>query len=492
MQQSKHHLARRHFLQQLSAVSGCSVVTPLALNLASMANASAQTANDYKALVCIFMLGGNDAYNTVLATNSASWASYQSVRNQSGSGVALPANQLLGIGPLTRQAGRSFALHPSLVSVQNLFQTRKRLAIVANVGALVEPVSKSQYMARSKTLPSKLFSHNDQQNTWQALGPEGRAIGWGGLLADQYSNLNNRSLFAAVSAAGNAVWLSGKDTHPYQVSAKGTVRYGTTLNGQSQSVVYNSPEAGAALERIAKGQYKALGSVFAKDLTDIASRSISAESALLRALPDPTGDAYGGATALLYQPLGGGGTVVNPLAQQLQMVARMIGGRQALGLKRQVFFVTLPGFDTHDKQLTRQADLLARLDHGLAYFDGAMEALGVSQQVTTFTASDFGRTFTCNGDGTDHGWGSHHFVMGGAVNGGDIYGRFPDLAGKNTTNNQFDGSDDLLPNGVLLPQYAVEQYAASLGRWMGLSSSQISTIFPRLSNFGNQPYIGFL
>jgi uncharacterized protein (DUF1501 family) len=187
-----------------------------------------------------------------------------------------------------------------------------------------------------------------------------------------------------------------------------------------------------------------------------------------------------------------GGLAANPLAQQLQVVARIIAAQASLKVKRQVFFVNLGGFDTHNTQNLNHADLMARLNHGLTYFDKALTALGVSRQVTTFTASDFGRSFTSNGDGTDHGWGGHHLVMGGAVQGGDIYGDFPVLAAKNRADNGFDGSPDQIHNGILLPRISVDQYGATLGRWFGLSTSQLNDVFPNLTNFAGRSDMGFM
>jgi uncharacterized protein (DUF1501 family) len=174
------------------------------------------------------------------------------------------------------------------------------------------------------------------------------------------------------------------------------------------------------------------------------------------------------------------------------MVARTIAARGGLGMKRQVFFVNLYGFDTHDNQNKNHADLMARLDHALKYFDATLTRLVVNQQVTTFTASDFGRSFTSNGDGSDHGWGGHHLIMGGAVKGGDIYGAFPTLAAKNSHNNNFDGSPDQLTNGVLLPRVSIEQYGATLGRWFGLNDGQLGDVFPNLSNFSGKTNLGFM
>jgi uncharacterized protein (DUF1501 family) len=489
--------SRRLFLKQAAALSTLGAGAPLALNLAATSAMAAATATDYKALVCVFLHGGNDAFNTVLATDDDSWGSYTEVRHQQPQSIALlrnvAANRAAGVGspawlggvlpinPGTAQAGRTFALNPLLGELQGLFNTHKRLAVLANVGPLVEPLTKADYLQGLKRKPRKLFSHNDQQSTWMALAPEGAALGWGGRFADALAGSQGSSLFTAVSASGDSVWLTGKTVRQYQVSPAGPIRLGTMPDAQGVSRVYGSDVVGAALERIVSGARS--DHVMAADLAGVTQRSVQAERILSSVLPASSQAPFGPASALQYTSLSGA-KVHNPLAQQLQVVARTIAAQRTLGVKRQVFFVGLSGFDTHSDQGRAHADLMARLNHGLQYFDNALVALGVSQQVTTFTASDFGRTFTSNGDGSDHGWGAHHFVMGGAVNGGDVHGEFPVLGRKNRRDNQFDASPDQLHNGILLPKVSVDQYGAALGQWFGLSASQVAEVFPNLVNFG--------
>jgi uncharacterized protein (DUF1501 family) len=479
---------------------------PLAINLLAAGNAAAQAATDYKALVCIFLFGGNDAYNMVLPTDTASWAVYGSTRNQAPDSIALLApgtvaqasaaissparlGGVLPITPLNAQ-GRSFALHPLMGSLQTMFNTDRRLAVVANIGPLIRPTTKAQYGQVGHPKPASLFSHNDQQNTWQSLGPEGTTRGWGGRMGDLVAAQNSRAVFTSVSASGNAVWLAGQTVQQYQLGTGGAIRLGADANGR----VYGSTDVAAALERVVS---RSRGShVFQTDLATVSARSISAETTLRTALrtagaaPFGTPPASGTYNAnndelLRYDNPVTGARAANGLAQQLQVVARMIdaGISGVTGARRQVFFVSMGGFDTHDLQNRSQADLMARLSQAMRYFDNTLGALGARNNVTTFTASDFGRTFTSNGDGTDHGWGSHHFVMGGAVRGGDLYGRFPTLATKNSNNNNFDGSPDQLGNGALLPTTSVDQLGATLGRWFGLNDTQLADIFPNLANF---------
>lgn len=495
--------SRREFLRQSAAFSALGAAAPFAMNLAAMgAAAAADNPQDYRALVCIFLTGGNDAFNTVLATDTASWTNYSAVRNQRPESLALlrdvasvgnatpgsPAwlGGVLPIAPATTQ-GRAYALHPALTGVRNMFASR-RLAIVSNVGPLVEPMTKDEYVRKLKRRPMKLFSHNDQQNTWQTFAPEGTTTGWGGRMADMIASSQN-SLFTSVSTAGNAPWTAGRSIRPYQLGLAGAYQAGFSLNAQGQEQVYGFPGLATAMQRVM--QTPSNGHVLASDLGAVTSRSINAEKSLRNLLPSASVPPFGPDSALTYTSISGANTV-NPLAQQLQIVARTIAARNSLGLSRQVFFVSLPGFDTHDSQNRNHTELMLRLNHGLQYFNNALTALGMADQVTTFTASDFGRTFTSNGDGTDHGWGGHHFVMGGAVAGGEIYGQFPVLGTKNTYNNDFDSSPDQITNGALLPKLSVDQYGATLARWFGLGDSQLRDVFPNLGNFSDRPNLGFM
>ncbi|MFN0185977.1 MAG: DUF1501 domain-containing protein [Aquabacterium sp.] len=502
---------RRLFLQRAGAMGALTgIAAPTALNLLAAGHAAAQSAPDYKAIVCLFLFGGNDTFNMVLPTDSGSWAAYTATRNQAPSPIALLAPgiprggnggspQALGgvlpITPLNAQ-GRSFALHPTMGALQQLFNVDRRLAIVANAGPLVMPTTKAQMNQGSHPKPASLFSHNDQQNTWMALGPEGTTRGWGGRMADLLASQNSRPVFTAVSAAGNAVCLSGETVRQYQVGSNGAIRMGADGGGR----LYGSTEVANAMQRIVGASRG--GHVMQADLAAVSQRSIDAENALRTALK-PASDPLFGTPATNYNanndpklrftnPTNGQATF-NSLAQQLQIVARMIdaSSNNGIGARRQVFFVSMGGFDTHDNQNDGHAGLMARLAHALQYFDSTLGAMGARDKVTTFTASDFGRTFTSNGDGTDHGWGAHHFVMGGAVRGGDLYGRFPTLATKNANNNNFDGSPDQLGNGSLLPATSVDQIGATLGRWFGVSDQSLLDIFPNLANF-SQRNLGFM
>ena len=456
--------SRREFLRTSSLLSVLGPAgVPFAINLATIGAAAAQAADDYRALVCVFLLGGNDHHNTVIATDAVSWAEYQRLRTTPPDPIALPApgaaGGVLPIEPNTPQTGRSFALHPNLGSLKTLFDAG-RAAVVANVGPLIAPMTKAQYTSGSLPRPPKLFSHNDQQSTWQAYAPEGARYGWGGRMGDLLASRNAASTFTCMSVSGNAVWLSGQSTLQYQVGADG----GIPIAGLSGSL-FGSSSAGSVLRSIVTADRAHL---IGRELNRVTARSIDAQAALNAAML-PAG-------ALETVPLVPGTTQSNALAAQLQTVARVIGGRSALGAKRQVFFVSIGGFDTHDAQRVNQANLMTRIGQALEYFDRLLvsPAINAGNDVTLFTASDFGRTLTSNGDGTDHGWGAHHFVTGGAVRGKDIYGRYP-VIGVNT--------DDDVGQGRLLPGLSVDQYAGTLARWFGLSDAQLADVFPNLRNF---------
>jgi uncharacterized protein (DUF1501 family) len=475
-----HQQSRRRFLGGMLAMAGGSTV-PFTLNLAAMGSAAAQTAPDYKAMVCIFLTGGNDHFNTVLPTDSTSWNEYLRLRATSDSGsIALPglnaSGGVLPINPITSQGGRTFALHPELAPLQQVFGDG-RLAVVANVGTLIQPTTLAQYKASSVALPPKLFSHNDQQAIWQSSQLEGTkgASGWGGRIGDLMAASNSNATFTSISCSGNAMFLSGRSVRQYQISGTGAV----PINNLTTSL-FGVAASANPLRQIITDDH---ANLLQKEHAAVVSRAISAQSALASSIlpagaggvPDPT----------MYINPNTKVAAVNPLAVQLQTVARIIGGRGGLGARRQVFYVSLNGFDTHDYQRANHADLMARLAHAMAYFDNTLASLqGVDmrKQVTAFTASDFGRTFTSNGDGTDHGWGAHHFVMGGAVRGRDIYGSMP-VTG---LNHSLD-----VGSGSLLPTISVDQYGATLASWFGLSATQITDVFPNIGNFSTRN-LGFM
>ena len=449
--------SRRAFLKQASRLSIAGVAAPWAINLAAMAEASAANATDYKALVCVFLYGGNDYANTVVPYDAPSHALYQQFRPSFAyARERLIATALAPAGaPLdSTGAAHQYALAPELSKLMPLFDAG-RLGVMLNIGSLVQPTTKQQYLAKSVRLPPKLFSHNDQQSVWQSSLPEGATSGWGGRMGDLFQASNANATFTCVNVAGDAVYLAGKTAVQYQVSTGGPV----PLAGL-KSPLFGSSAASAALRTLVTEPRTHL---LENEYNRVSKRSIEANEVLTSALASVP------ALATTFP-------AANTLADQLKLVARMIAAAPALGTKRQVFFVSLGGFDNHDAMLTDHPVLMSKLGDALAAFYAATVELSVADKVTSFTASDFGRTLTGNANGSDHGWGSMHFVMGDAVKGKRFYGIAPVVA---------NGGPDDVGQGRLLPTTSVEQLAATLGAWLGVSDSELLAMLPTLANYNS-------
>jgi uncharacterized protein (DUF1501 family) len=464
---NKHSMnaSRRAFVQRASALSLAGIATPWAVNLAAMSEAAAATASDYRALVCVFLYGGNDYGNTLVPYDTTNYGLYQAQRPTLA--YARSALDATALTPLVVPSDRNglthqYALAPELAGLLPIFNGG-RLGVVLNVGTLIGPTTKAQYSAKSVPLPPKLFSHNDQQSVWQSSSAEGATSGWGGRMGDLFEAGNGNATFTCVNVSGNAVFMSGKTAVQYQVTPNGSV----PLNGL-KNPLFGSTAGSAALQALVTQPRTHL---FEAEHTRVMKRSIAANDALTAAL-------VGAPAITTVFPTG------NSLADQLKMVARTISVANALGAKRQVFFVSMGGFDTHDGLVATHPGLLSTVSQALAAFNDTTIELGVASQVTTFTASDFGRTLAGNNDGSDHGWGSMHFVLGGAVNGQRYYGTAPVIA-----NN---GPDDV-GQGRLLPTTSVDQYAATLGRWFGVSDSDLLAVLPNLVNYdAGSRYLGFV
>ncbi len=451
--------SRREFLKRASALSAAGVAAPWALQLAAMGEAAAATATDYKALVCVFLYGGNDYANTVVPYDSINHAAYLAQRPAIGTARSALASTVLG--PRTALAdGRQYALAPQLSPVVPIFNAGQ-MAVMLNLGTLVQPTTKAQYGSNSVPLPPKLFSHNDQQSVWQSSSPEGSTSGWGGRLGDLFAAGNGNATFTNISVAGNAVYLAGQSAVQYQVTSNGSVPVAGV-----KSPLFGSSACSAALRNLVTAPRTHL---FEAEHSRVMKRSIEADEQLTAGLS-------GISPLTTVFPSG------NSLAAQLAMVARLIKARDALGAKRQVFFVSLGGFDTHDGLLDDHPGLLTTVGSSLAAFHAATIEMGVANNVTTFTGSDFGRTLNSDGDGSDHGWGSMQFVLGGAVKGQAFYGAPPVVAN--------DGPDDV-GRGRLLPNIAVDQLGATLGTWFGVSNTELNMVLPQLSNYSNRN-LGFM
>lgn len=453
--------SRRAFLKRSAALGIAGSATPFVMNLAAIGEAAAATSGDYKALVCIFLYGGNDYANTVTPYDQANYDLYARLRGSIAHGREALAATLLN--PTTALAGaRQYALSPQLAPLIPLFDAGK-LAVALNVGTLIQPTSKSNYTARNVPLPPKLFSHNDQQSFWQASTPEGARSGWGGRIGDLLQSGNGSSTLTCINASGNAVYLSGRTAVQYAVTANGPI----ALLNDNSSLFGSSSSVGVLRSLMTTPRSHLLENEHAR----VSKRSLDTQAQVSGAL------ASGRALTTTFP-------ANNPLGDQLRIVARLISQAQELGARRQVFFVSLGGFDNHDSIATAHPVLMGRVGAAMRAFHDATVELGVANQVTSFTASDFGRTLTSNANGSDHGWGGMHFVMGGAVRGRAFYGPPPVVAS--------DGPDDV-GQGRLLPAVSVDQYAATLASWFGVGNGDLPTVLPNIVNYNPSTWnMGFV
>lgn len=450
---------RRKFLK-LSSATVTATATMASLN-SMLAHATQVGSNndDYKALVCVFLYGGMDSYDTVIPSDPASYQEWATIRQSLLNGYATPRgiDNLLPLQTPARFGGRTFALPPEMPGLQALYQ-QGNMAVVGNVGPLLEPTTKTAVFDETANLPARLFSHNDQQSTWMSGSTEGAQYGWAGQLHDALlsNGHSNNSPFSAVTMSSAELMITGQQTVPYHLIG------GQALNA---NILDNVPNE------------------LRTDLTNHFSHSTSNSSNLLNQDIAQKHAAAFESNALFQQAVGQNSDAVpsygqSYLGSQLFSVANVVKANEQLGANRQVFVVTLGGFDTHSEQATELPELQAILDSAISGFYNDLEQAGLHDKVTLFTASDFGRTLAINGDGTDHGWGAHHFVVGGAVDGGTIYGDVPPA--------NFNHSLDV-GSGRLLPTMSIEQYAANFASWMGLSESQIESLFPELLNFAERP-----
>jgi uncharacterized protein (DUF1501 family) len=453
--------SRRAFLKRAGAVSAVAGgATPFVMNLAAIGEAAAATASDYKALVCIFLFGGNDYGNTVVPYDQARYDLYAAQRGAIA--LARPTLDATLLNPTNPLAGGlQYALSPDLAPLLPVFDGG-RLAVMMNVGTLIEPVTKAQYQARSVRLPPKLFSHNDQQSFWQASSAEGATSGWGGRIGDLLQSGNGNSVLTCINASSSAVFLSGRQAVQYSVSTNGPIQLSANTS------LYGSAAGSTALKNLMTGTG---GTLFESEHAKVSRRALDTAAQVSTALA-------GAPTLTANFPTG------NNLADQMRVVARLISVSQELGARRQVFFVSIGGFDNHDNLIAQHTPLLQRVAAAMRAFYDTTVQLGVADKVTAFTASDFGRTLTVNATGSDHGWGSFHFVMGGAVNGRALYGRAPAVA---------DNGPDDVGQGRLLPTTSVDQFASTMASWFGVSAGDMPTVLPNIGNYNPSTWnVGFV
>jgi uncharacterized protein (DUF1501 family) len=497
--------SRRAFLKRSAQLAMAGTALPTALNLAAMGEAAAFNApgGDYKALVCVFMYGGNDYGNFVVPFDNANYDLYHAIRGggvagRGASGIALAQSALTELIPSAAPADsmgsttRKFALHPSMTGLTSLFNAGNA-GVVLNVGPLVKPLTRAQYENSDHVAyprPPQLFSHNDQQSIWQSSSPEGSTIGWGGQMGDlalsSGTNTSASSTFTCMSVTGNAVYLQGDQALQYQVTTNGAIAINAARTNEN---VYGAGSPNYAVSNALRTIIEQTSThKFESEYNKVTARARAAEGTISTALALSEPWPITGASTLF--PTDG-------LGRQLRMVARLIQGVKnsaITGVRRQVFLVSIGGFDLHDNLITGHQSTLSSVSAGMSAFYEATRLMGLENQVTSFTASDFGRTLASNGDGSDHGWGSHHLVVGGAVNGtaatkGKFYGTAPPISVADTK----DSGGAYLPQnkwhvgqGRLLPSTSVDQYAATLAKWFGVDpvSEMASAVVPKIVNFG--------
>lgn len=426
------------------------------LTLAQAAESSFADGADYRALVCVYLEGGADGFSLLVPTGNAEYNEYKRSRQNLSVGL----DHLMNLDTVSSaHDALGFNIHAK--PLYELYQ-EQRMALLANVGNLIVPTNRTQYEDKSVPLPAQLFSHSDQEIQWQQLQGRGRGDrGWGAAAAEHLSTYQDRDYLTSVTLDGSNYWQSGAGQRPFAMKETGLLEFA----GLDKTNQWEQPRA-EAFERVMQMQQS---NVFSSAYADVQNRALRITEELGEVLESK-------GPIITEQP------EENSLAAQLGMVAQLIAARGQLGMRRQIFYVRMKGFDVHDHQNKNQPQLFQDLANALAYFQTTLDEIGESDNVTTFTASDFGRSLTGNGDGTDHGWGNHLMVMGGAVNGGDVYGTIPQMG--------VDGPD-AVQNGRVVPTLASSQYAATLLRWMGLPDDQLHQVLPTLANF-QQPDLGFL
>ena len=456
-------VTRRRLLKGIigaGAVSATGTIDGLGL---SAALAQAAPISDYKALVCVFLFGGNDANNLVVPLETAEYNTYATARGaQANGGLALTATELLPIRPVT--LNRSFGLHPAMSAIKPLFDAGK-MAVLTNVGTLAEPLTKAEYAAASKARPDQLFSHSDQQSAWQTSVAKGIVrTGWGGRVADAVGPGNGNNFPMITSIAGSVTFVNGNTPRVLAIPSTGT--FGLSPFGTAAQTTARQDTLRNMINLNA-------GNDFVREADDLFAQAI-------------------GASDIINPIITANNTTITPIfinatssiGNQLRQVAKLIEARNTIGLKRQIFFVSIGGWDTHTNQIANHNTLYGQLGPALKAFYDATVQMGVASQVTTFTMSDFGRTLkAASGAGTDHGWGSHQLIIGGAVRGQEFYGTFP--------NHTLGGPNDLSTNGRWIPTTSVDQYGATLSKWFGVSATDMATVFPNINRFSNTD-LGFL
>ena len=451
-------LNRRDFLRTTAAAGAGAAFAHFPGLAFSQGMGTTAPFNDYKALVCLFLHGGNDSFNMLVPRSNAEYAVYA----QSRQNMAVAQQDLLPINPLTPD-GAEYGLHPSMPGVQGLFE-QGRLAFVNNIGPLVEPTSRTDFLNKSVLLPPQLFSHNDQQDQWHSLrGATVSNTGWAGRMADIIRDrVAGQQIATNVSLHGASLYQSAEETVAYVMGSNGPIAFaGFSNSGDPNDIFYQQR---LAFERVLGAAY---GTVYERGFAEVQRRAVASVDRVNAALEQA--------------PVLNTVFPQSDLGNQLQTVARLIAVKDELAMERQIFLVEKGGFDSHDDQLQNQPLLLGDVSAAVSAFQDALAEVGMADSVTLFTQSDFGRTLTSNGDGTDHAWGGVQFVMGSAVAGRELYGLYPNLA----LGSEFD-----VGGGRFIPTTSADQYAATLARWFGIEETDIPSVAPNIGNFAVQD-LGF-
>ncbi|MGI9287063.1 MAG: DUF1501 domain-containing protein [Pseudomonadales bacterium] len=457
-------ISRRQFLTHSCSMGvAAATLSSSVLQLGLARHAAAQTATDYRALVCVLLAGGNDSFNMLVPFDAEHYDAYAGLRSD----LALPLDTLLPLAGTTSD-GRTYGLHPGMPELQTLYADGDA-AIIANVGTLLEAFDAQAVNSGTAQLPLGLFSHSDQINQWQTAMPNARvAKGWGGRIADMKQNVNlANGVSMNISLSGTNVFQSGDTVAEYSVTPEGDGA--ASINAYGDGTEFGVLRKRMVDELLAVSQQN----IFRQEYSRRLSAAIDAQAIFVDALQTspPLTTTFSS----------------NLLSQSLRQIARIIGARDALGATRQTFFVNVGGWDHHDDVLENQAAMLPGISRGLREFRDALVELAVFDKVTTFTTSDFGRTLTSNGKGSDHGWGGHHIVLGGSIDGGKMYGEYPVLSPTNPLD---------VGRGVYAPTTSVDEYFAELALWFGVAPSELDQVLPNLQTFyspqsGTAP-LGFL
>lgn len=473
---------RRQFLGEASCASiGSASVLSSILNLKMANNAAAASldnSGDCKSLVCILLAGGNDTFN-MLVRRDEGYAQYSAARSNLALSNTGTTNRLIDLNQATGGDGNEYGVHPSCQNIANMFNgtgsfsSGPKLSFIANIGTLIQPTTAAQFRNNQVPVPKSLFSHIDQITQWQTSVPQGQSVlsGWAGRMADVLNDgFNTGQTSMSISLAGNNTFQIGEETTQFSITESG----GLLLSGNQASLNNTTGRKNFGSESLLSAAYNNLvQDAFAKH----SKRSLDAQMAF-NAVFNSIDDS---AVRALFNQIPNSNSA---LGRQLAAVARTIKARDMLGLRRSTFFVERGGWDHHGELLNTQAAMLTELSAAIELYQRALTIYGVADDVISYTASDFGRTLRSNGRGTDHAWGGNQMVFGNPIDGGKVFGTFPDLT--------LNGDDDIGFGGRFAPSTSIDKFFEEMALWFGVSTAQIGDVLPNLGNFSTEPDIGFI